>query len=539
MINFEVFIKSYFAIICVLAIVYILGGFVRKITSDSFKISAYNIFFNFVIGIVCLVFFYSIIMTQGMTVSWLYLLLGIMYLYHKKKLNGCIKDNADKANQSKKSNLKIYIGLLLFWSVTIYIYLFISNCSFDGSYFRPVEVDNYHYATLSRYLNKGYECMNIQAVITGNFKLSPYHYGESWITAFILKIFDLNHLYVYSVVVQCIVLTILLFGFLTVWEKTHTKLSFYVAGFVFLLFVTDMAYIYKLFISSEYIYGENRAYIFIMLKQSFLAIFMLASVVLFMEKKYNELFYSLLLILPVFFFAVPAIGGIIAGAFIMYYIKNKKVPWSYLLSSVIFITIYGIYAIIGSVGLQDTANTDMLSSIPWYKMRLLITNLILYFVLYIHFVILILLVCSMKTVFNFVRKYWIPILSFWICTIVISVIIRGYNGIAMQFISSIFSSLLAVCIPVVLLYFWDNIKIYANVKKYAVYALTILSFAVGVYSINCIMSRQLYPIKQSRQTYEKEVVSFIKDSKPLNIGVMTYYPKFDFTNNFVVNYGTF
>jgi hypothetical protein len=479
-------------------------------------------------------------MTLGKTVSWLFLLVGIIYLFHRRKLHYNIKNERGNIDRPTLKSVFKYTGVMLLWVSAIYLYLFISNCSIDGSYFRPIEVDNYHYAVLAKYLNKGYECMNIQAIITGNANLVPYHYAESWLTAFIIKIFNINPLFVYSVVTQCIVLVVILFGFLSIWEKKHTKISiFAILCIIFLLFVTDMAYIYKKFITSEYLYGANRAYIFIMLKESFLSLFFLASLLLFIEKKYCELFYSLLLILPLFFLAAPAIGGIIVGGLIMYYIKHKKIPWKYLFVSLILFTIFGIYVLTGSSDLGNSNRSGFISSIPWYKFRLLITNFILYVAQYFHFVVLILVLCNIKILFNYLKKLWIPIFCFWICTIVASVIVRGYNGIAVQIISSVYSSILSVLIPVVVLLLWNNLKIYSKIKKYFAYALVILSFSVGIYTINTIMSRQLYPIKESRRFYERQVVSKIKDTKPLKIGVISNYPGFDFINNIVTNYGTF
>ena len=541
MITTGIFIKGFLSIIITLTLLFAIGGLVRRIvSSDSFVASAYNIFLNFVIGTISLVFFYSVIITRGVTFSWLFLIIGLLYFFHKNKIKNRIKNKNETSIKSK--NIAKYIGILLLWSAVIYIILFIYNCNIDGSYFRPIEVDNYHYAILSKYLNMGYECSNIQAIVTGNFNLTPYHYGEIWLNAFVYKLGGLNPLFTYSVIIQCIVLVIILFGFLTILEKKFSKIPIYIiTGLILLLFITDMSYLYKIFISSEFLYTENRGYLFIMTKISFLAIFFLTSIVLLIEKKYCELFYSQLLIFPIFFLASPAIGGLVAGTFIMDYVQNKKLRWDYIISFAVFIIAFFIYTIIGLSGLQNYSegSHNFLSSIPWYKLRMLVTTPILYIALYFHLFLLIRLLCNAKIIIKHIQKYLIPIICFFLCTIISSVIGRGFNHIAVQIVGGIYPTILAILLPSLILYYWDNIKGYKNIRKYSIYAVFVLFLATGAYSINYVMSRKLYPIKESRQAYEKEVVLHINPEKSLTIGVFSNYPNFDFNNNVVVNYGTF
>jgi hypothetical protein len=381
--------------------------------------------------------------------------------------------------------------------------------------------------------------------MTGNFNPVPYHYGESWLTAFVYRFFALNPLYTYSVIIQSFVLIVLLFGFLAVWEKKHAKISIRLAaGFIFLLFTTDMTYIYKEFISAEFLYSANRVYLLNMLKLSFLAIFFLVGIILLIEKKYGELFYSQLLIFPVFFLASPAIGGLIAGGFIMDYAKNKKIRWHYIVSFVISFAAFLIYILIGMSGLQgyyseSSSSGSILSSVPWYKLRLLLTTPILYIALYFHLFLLVVLLFDTKKIIRQIKKFLIPIGCFYLCTIVASVVARGFNGIAVQIMSAVYPAILVVLLPSVILYYWDDIKQYKNTRKYMIYGMFLISLSIGVYTINYLMSRKLYPVKESRQVYEKKVATLISPEKSLKIGIISNYPKFDFTNNVVVNYGTF
>jgi hypothetical protein len=395
---------------------------------------------------------------------------------------------------------------------------------------------------LATYLNKGYECGNIPAIMNENFNLLPYHYGESWLTAFVYRFFACNSLYTYSVIIQCLVLVVLLFGFLTVWEKTHTKISIcLITGFIFLLFTTDMAYIYKEFISSKFLYSENRAYLFNVLKMSFLAIFFLAGIILLIEKKYHELFYSQLLIFPIFFLASPAIGGLIGGGFIMDYVKNKKIRWHYIIPFVIFFAAYLVYLGVSGVHSYSESNSSILSSVPWYKLRLLVTTPILYTILYFHLFLSVVLLCNIKRSIKQIKKFLIPIVCFYLCTIIASVVARGFHKDAVQIISAIYPTILAVLFPSVILYYWDDINKYSKAKKDMIHTMMFISLSIGIYTINYLMSRKLYPVKESRQVYEKKVASLILPEKPLKtlkVGVVSNYLKYDFTNNVVVNGGT-
>jgi len=537
MISLEICARSFLVVLLMLTILYLIGGMVRKVLFKTCYVSAYDIFINLIIGIIVLIFLYSVIITRGVTMSWFYLLLFFMYFTVKKKNDGCINENIDN-NEPARNQYK-YIILTITWAGLIYSYLFINNCEINGAFFRPIEIDNYHYATIARYLNDGYESMNVQALITGNIATNPYHYGEIWITAFIMRFFDLNPLFTYSVVTHSIVLVIILFGFLSIWEAKNKKTHIaYLIGFVFLLFVTDFAYIYKKFITSEYLYGENRAYVLNMLKQSFLALFILVCIIMATKKKKCELFFSLLLIMPIFFFSTPAICSIIGGYFIMSYIKNKKIEINYAIPFLIFVSSFICYILITNANFEQNGDSSFIRSIPWYKMRLLITNFILYGSQYIHFIIVICLICSMKMILALCKRLWIPLLCFWFGTITSSVIMRGYNSIAVQFISSVYASILAMLIPSIILYSWYRCNAYSKLKKTTIFISIFFSFAVGIYTINELMSRKLYPISDNRKEYEKSVAAQIAENENINIGVFWNYPKFDFSNNFVINYGT-
>jgi hypothetical protein len=303
-----------------------------------------------------------------------------------------------------------------------------------------------------------------------------------------------------------------------------------------------MVYIYKKFISPGMLYTENRVYLVNMLKMSFLAIFFLFGIILLIEKNYSELFYSQLLIFPLFFLVSPAIGGLIGGGFIMDYVKNRKLRWNYIIPFTVVLIAYLVYVITGISGFpnySESSISGILSSIPWHKLRLLVTIPLLYIVLFFHLFLTVILLCNTKTIIKHIKRFLIPIVCFYLCVIVASVIARGFNRDASQIISVTYQAILAVLFPSIILYYWDHIKLYNNARKYATYSMVLISVLIGLYTINQLMSRKLYPVKESRRVYEKKVVDLISPEKLLKIGVISNYPQSDFINNVVVAFGTF
>lgn len=478
---------------------------------------------NLFTGMIFLITAYSIVMTRGKTINWLIILIGIgYYLTHTLSR----EKKTVQANAASPSRpFYVYLLLVLFWSFTLFIYLNARN-SCGPDYWRPIEIDNYFTAQLSQFLNRGFENTYFYTNYISPNGPTPYHYCETWLSAGIYNLFGSNALYTYTVVLPVILLTLLLCGYLALAKNNIPLLAlpFLLLSF---LFISDLSIFLKDFLGSI-IYWPNRGHILIQSKMTFIALFFLAGILFWKEKNYLALFYSQLLLLPVSIIVVPAVCSVMGITLLLNGLKTKKINWEYWLP---FLTVTGVYGIYAYAGLGASVSLTEEASIPWEKMRLLITNPLSYTVRYACWIGLLLLV-DWKGVYSFLKTYFVQILTFFAVTTVVSVLLRGKNHDAVQFISAVNPAVLSVLFPSAVITMWPHIK------KWGKLWIGIL-FIIGFISVDYIMRRNVYPITSQRKTYEENVVRKIDWSQAGNIAVYSENSGNRYEDNLVEYYGVY
>lgn len=465
---------------------------------------------------------YSIVMTKGKTINWLFVIMGIGYY---ATLASTSAHKAFQPSTSPRRLLSTYLCLALFWSLALFIYFNARN-SYSPDYWRPIEIDNYFTAQLSQFLNEGFENTYFYTNYISESGPTPYHYCETWLSSFIYNIFHINALYTYTVILPVILLTILLFGYTALAKNTISilLLPFLLLSF---LFISDISIFLKDLLG-DIIYWPNRGHILIQSKMTFIALFFLVGVFFWREKNYLALFYSQLLLLPVSIIAVPAVSSVIGITLLLNLLKKKKIEWKYWIAFLVVIGLYGIYAL-GGLGASVSLTED--APIPWEKLRLLITNPLSYTIRYALWLALLLLI-DRKSVYTFINTYKIQIFVFFTVTTLASVLLRGKNHDAVQFISAVNPAILSILFPSAIIALWPRMK---GREKLGVGIL----FIIGFISVDYIMRRNIYPISTQRKAYEENLVRKINWEQAKNIAVYSENSGNSYENNLVEYYGVY
>jgi hypothetical protein len=179
-------IYYYAIIIVVLTTAFLVGYLFHSVVKPSKKNPAtlFSVFANAVIGLVILVSIYSIIITSGKTVSWIYILLLLGYGYF-------LKSNSTTDNTPVLSGHYLKAGLSLSLVSVFFYFLYLSSLlDFKTLRFTDTFCDWQFYSKISQYLNLGFESTTQFDNIAFGATFTPYHYFEIWIAAAISRVFE-------------------------------------------------------------------------------------------------------------------------------------------------------------------------------------------------------------------------------------------------------------------------------------------------------------------------------------------------------------
>jgi len=274
-----------------------------------------KLFIIYIIGIISIVFFYSIIKAHGRTINFalLPIFLTIIYLFRKNTIS------------FQKINLKI-IKVEILWSIIIFLTLFLFQSQFYFDFhkgeIKPLFIDIYRYSA-------NIDSLRLWGIETGPNDLNyfipkyrtgliPYHFAELWLSAFFGNLFHINSVTSYYIVVLIVLVSVYVLGIMSLFEKyINNKIILYLTS-ISLLFVSG---INVLGINANNIWGileiagQKLSFVYCILLLSFILI------------KNNHWKIGLIILASIPIFSITFLPGIIGGIclFLILFILINKI----------------------------------------------------------------------------------------------------------------------------------------------------------------------------------------------------------------------
>ena len=186
-----IFIYYSYLLISVIGI-RIIGSLVSKPLILLSQNSVTSFFLDMFCGLMTLVIAYSIISTNGITVSLGYIFLFLFYLLYRNfdYIKEAGVGSSFVRNISYKGlNIEFLVVISVFFIMQAYS---ISNAN-DGLLYIPVDPDRSLFSDVIGFMNtSGVESYKIDYINPESVGATPYHYLELWVTGFIVALFSSN-----------------------------------------------------------------------------------------------------------------------------------------------------------------------------------------------------------------------------------------------------------------------------------------------------------------------------------------------------------
>lgn len=312
-----------------------------------------KLFIIFLVGVVSIFLFYSIIKTHGYTVNILLIPIIGYFVYTYRK-------NFRKPSVDFNLAYKEFLYALL---IFVLVFLF-KSCLFFSLRNGPINAifyDSYLYAMFSDILNySNIENFSLTQIFELKKELIPYHYPELWLTAFFSWILNNSTANTYFFGVITLLTTIYIIGIVGLLKGIKSILLKIL--FVLIIITISNIYIPTTFIESHsgwnimHINGAKASLIYSFILLSFYCL----------NKSENVTGLVILLLIPIFsntFFPSIA-GGIIMFLFIkIIFDKKNRNTWSIIfLLTVFYLLLYILFYSINRSEIIQMVNKKMFSS---------------------------------------------------------------------------------------------------------------------------------------------------------------------------------
>ena len=233
----------------------------------------FRLFLTYIIGIITIIFIYSIIKAHGRTVNIiLFPIIGYLF-YHLK--HSIIKKPIYNIQEIKK---EILWSILPFLIIFMYQSLFYFN--FVKAEIKPLFGDYFWYASISNNLQSNgteNDFLNCNYFFTSySHIIKPYHYFELWYTAFFSSLFKNSLVNTYYFCTFTTFTSIFIIGIISLFENTIKNKYVILTIAIFLCFITDVTVPFNFNTSNSLsimaINGQKVACIFCILLLSFITI---------------------------------------------------------------------------------------------------------------------------------------------------------------------------------------------------------------------------------------------------------------------------
>lgn len=328
---YSIFIQQLIFAILSLLFTYSLGKFITSffdIKGNFF----FRLFVTYIIGIIAIVLFYSIIKSHGRTINIL-LLPIIGYIFYLVKNSFTKKTRFDKSETLRE----------FAWSLLPFIIVFLYQSwfyfDFKNSDIKPLFVDFHRYATFTQSINQwGVESyLSEMNYYFPKFRsgIIPYHYPELWLTSFFSKLFNNSLVNSYYFVVYPILASTFLIGILSLFEEAFKSKVIVISIGLALCFITDISLSFYMdtpnSLSIMAINGQKLAFIYCFILLGFILL------------KRKSVLVGLLILcaIPIFstIFLPGICGGILFLSIFSYFIFDEKTRKTFIISG---LTIIGL-----------------------------------------------------------------------------------------------------------------------------------------------------------------------------------------------------
>ena len=225
---------SFFLGVIVILLSSIIGGYILSFYKDI-ENSHFKVFLSNVLGLVAIVFLYSIVKSNCRTILLL-LILFIVIIFFKLK-----KYRLQRQQFSFKFIIKSFLHLIVLYFV-VFIFQLIPVFDYVKGDLKNFFADTYLYANFSDNLylfGSENNSLQMNSFFSSNKNyVSPYHYPELWLTAFSKQIINLPTVIIYYFVTISILISVLWIGIVSLVKKSvNNRYALYLVSFV-LLFTT-------------------------------------------------------------------------------------------------------------------------------------------------------------------------------------------------------------------------------------------------------------------------------------------------------------
>jgi len=323
-------ILNLFYVTVAVTLIYVIGKFILGFFAKTPR-GSFELFINYIVGILVIVFVYSVIKSKLNTINIALIpIFGVVLFIERYNLQ----------KWEWKGNL-IKKDIILSLTAIAIIFLFQCVFYFDivKNGYRALHSDQYAYSHFTNSLKYfGKETTNLEFLYffpDYSFSLKPYHYAELWITSFFSQVFNISTINAYFLIMIPIVVFIYFIGIFAVFENSisSTKWRFIIS--IFLVFLGGLYFsVYDYHeLTNNFNWADNSILSKFYQKVSFIYVFLLLSFNLLSNKKYNY-FFIVLSIIPLFSFTyLPAIIG--SGLlFSLLIFTRKKIPLTNFLLSI-------------------------------------------------------------------------------------------------------------------------------------------------------------------------------------------------------------
>lgn len=534
------FFSGYFITISAILLTCIIGLVIRlfAIGKVSLLFCTSNILLDLFIGLISIVTFYSIFKTNCRTVNWIFILFGCLYFILRHR------EDFETNEIAKPSKFYIIIqSLVLLLIVTIlYTIYYYSAVSIKFHTFRPVVIDDYFYANLSTFLDRGYENLSFSKNFLQDCSIASYHYFEIWVNSFLYSLYQINALFSFSVILPVIVQFSIYLCLVSIGELLYGKSwLLYTVCFIF-LFTTDINIILSHISPHAFLYPNAVSSSLLLFKEAPISLFVLMFLFFLFQtegcsaikctKNCNAGICSFLILLSLAIVSTTVIPVLFStlGVYLLFvFFKTRSYKDYRLYLFLSYFLFFVFYILLTSKGATDFSN-KIDYEFDYSLLRLYITIPLGLIAAYSPLILVLCLFMGRDIVY-FIKKYFIVIIAFFVFPISMNVFFRQYHGDAVQFTFIPYTAIINILIPVLLLYVYKYVEKIKSRNVYFAYSLIVLTFILNISSVLLYKFRTYQPLVHGEITYQEKIVdciNFYHDKNDIYVGI--YMNEYDFSN---------